>query len=370
MHKKVIIIGAGAIGLILGKELARLGVEVTIYDSKSAVSQNAAKASGIFSSKGLLALGVDYKEALQNMMNGAVLHGGGEELRIETPDTKALILDRGIFAGLLAKEAKEAGAKIILGKRMTKEELIKLASNSENVIVGADGAVSLVASAFQFPEISEYILTYKAEYENVEIQDVHKVELFFSNKIANRFFGWTVPYTKTKLEVGIGISDKSKKSSTKAFDEFVKTDYMQKLLEGSKKTAGYASIIPLGFRTITVKKNVLLVGDAAGQVKATTGGGIIFGASCAKTAARIIHRHVVSDESLLKYEKEWRKQYELDLKMHKFIHSYYSKLSEKGFARVIKISKLFGFEAFLAKYGDMDSPKLLLKRFFLRKISN
>ncbi len=369
MQKRVIIIGAGVIGLILGKELGKLGIDTTIYDSKSLVSSNAAKASGIFSSRGLSNIDVDYKDALVNTMTGAVLHGGGEELVVQTSETKAYILDRGIFAELIAKEAQQAGAKIILKKRITKEELVELAKDERNIIVGADGAISMVASAFDFPKINEYILTYKAEYENVKIKDIHKVELFFSNKIAKRFFGWTVPYTKTKLEVGIGISSYSKKTSTATFNEFVETKYIKELLMGSKKVAGYASIIPLEFRKKTVKGNVLLVGDAAGQVKATTGGGIIFGASCAKIAASVISKNIKNNEPLANYEKEWRKKYELDLKMHKILHSYYSGLSEKSFALVIKISKLVGFETFLAKYGDMDSPKLMVKRFFTRKIT-
>lgn len=370
MQKKVIIIGAGVVGLILGKELGKMGIPSTIYESKSSVSQNAAKASGIFSSEGIAKFGVDYKDAVVNTMNGAVIHGGGEKLKIKTPQTKAYILDRGIFAELCEKEAREVGVTIIFGKRFGREELIELAKDKNNIIVGADGAVSSVASAFGFKEIKEYVLTYKAEYENVDVKDQHSVDLFFSNKISNRFFGWTVPYSKTKLEVGIGISGYSKKTSAAAFDEFVKTAEIVGILHGSKKVVGYASLIPLGFRRKTVMGNVLLVGDAAGQVKATTGGGVIFGVSCAKIAANVIRDHIVDGAPLENYERIWRKSYELDLRLHKLLHGYYSMLGESGFGLVIKMSKVLGFEKFLSVYGDMDSPKLILKRFFLRKISN
>lgn len=369
MKKKVVIIGAGVVGLVLGKELGRLGIDVTVYDSKRSVSQGAARASGIFSSTGLSEIGIDYRKSIVNTMNGAVLHGGGEELRVQASETKAFILDRGIFAELCAKEAEGAGAKIMLGKRLTKSELIELAKGN-NIIIGADGAVSTVASTFGFPGISEYILTYKAEYENAIVRNIHNVDLFFSNRIAKRFFAWTVPYSKSRLEVGIGISSYSKKNSINAFNDFISTEYMKRVLAGASKRAGYASIIPIELREKTVIGNVLLVGDAAGQVKATTGGGVIFGTSCARVAARSIYNHIENGAPLNNYEKEWRKEYALDLRLHRALHGYYSMLGERGLGFMIKMTKGLGLDGFLAKYGDMDSPRLVLKRFLLRGMSN
>jgi Dehydrogenases (flavoproteins) len=370
MPKSVLIVGAGVIGLILAGELGKAGIDTTVYESKASVSQNAARASGIFSREGLSKIGIGYKKAMLNTLNGAVVHGGGQALAVQTPDTKAYVLDRGILAGICADEATANGAEIVLNKRLTKDELVELSKDDNRIIVGADGAVSSVASAFGFPQIKEYVLTYKAEYENAEINDMHKVELFFSNNVSNRFFGWTVPYSPTKLEVGVGVSSYSKKTSSSAFGAFIKTREVEAMIGSAKKVAGYASIIPIRSRKKTVIGNVLLVGDAAGQVKATTGGGIIFGAACAKLASKAILDNIDSGKPLERYERLWRKNYGLDLKLHRALHHYYSGLGDRSLAAAIMMSKLFGFERFLSRYGDMDSPSLMLKRFFLRKISN
>ena len=195
--KRVSIIGAGVIGLVLAKELSQMGIDTTVYESKLCVSDNTAKASGIFSREGISKIGVVWDGALVNTINGAVLHAGKESFSVETDGTKAYILDRGIFADLCAKEAERAGARIVLNKRLGREDILAMKNDDGNILVGADGAVSSVASAVGFPPINEHILTYKAEYEGVSIANMNKVELFFSNKIANRFFGWTVPYTST-----------------------------------------------------------------------------------------------------------------------------------------------------------------------------
>ena len=142
------------------------------------------------------------------------------------------------------------------------------------------------------------------------------------------------------------------------------------MIKGAERATGYASIIPLEARKKTVSGNVILVGDAAGQVKATTGGGIIFGIACARMAAKTIENNIKKGTNLNSYEKLWRSKYGFDLKLHKFIHSYYSSLTTKRFEVFIKLAKLFGAEDFFGRYGDMDSPSLMVKRLFLRNGSS
>ncbi|MDE1871644.1 MAG: NAD(P)/FAD-dependent oxidoreductase [Candidatus Micrarchaeota archaeon] len=369
MDREVTIIGAGVVGLTLAKELALYGIGTHVYDSKNSVADSSSKASGIFSVNGLERIGINPQHAVINTLSGATLHAGREQLRINAGRTMAYVVDRGELAEICRKSAEKAGAKVHLGRKFTRNELHELADDDKNIIVGADGAVSTVASAFKFPEIKEYILTYKAEYANPTIDDSNMVGLFFSNEIAYRFFGWTCPYSKDKIEIGIGISDRAKINSVSAFSRFVKSGMLGSSLEGSDKINGYASIIPLTSRSSTVKGNVVLVGDAAGQVKATTGGGIIFGCSSAKILAKTIDSNIRTGTKLSVYDKEWRKRYGLDLRMHKFLHNYYSNLRVTNFEAFFKFLKIMGAEEFFSKYGDMDRPSLMLKRFFLRGLS-
>ncbi|MDE1869174.1 MAG: NAD(P)/FAD-dependent oxidoreductase [Candidatus Micrarchaeota archaeon] len=369
MGRSVSIIGAGVIGLTLAKDLALRGIEVTVYDSKRNVSEGAGKASGIFSVAGLERSGIPYRKGLVNTLNGAVLWAGKESLRIKSKDTKAYVVDRAILADLCKSDAESAGAKVVLGKRMDRDRLLEMAADKDNILVGADGAVSTVASVFGFPSAKEHILTYKAEYDSANIEDRHMVGLYFSNKIAYRFFGWSCPYTDDRIELGIGISSRAKITSTVAFKKFMASGMVDGIIGGARQANGFASIIPLSARARTVKGNVALVGDAAGQVKATTGGGIIFGALCAKTLANVIEKNVKSGASLEAYEKEWRKRYTMDLKMHSVLHSYYSTFSGKSLETFFRASKLLGAEGFFSKYGDMDRPSLMIKRFFLRGLT-
>ena len=186
MNGSVVIVGAGVVGLSLAKSLASEGIDVTVYDTKQHVSDNASKASGILSASGLERTGIPYKNAILNRLDGAVLHAGKETLRVKADHTMALVIDRGKLAEACLEEAEKAGANVLLGTRLDRDAVRKMAKDN-TALVGADGAVSTVANAFSFPSIKEYVLTYKAEYENVKLEDTGTVNMFFSS-IASRFF--------------------------------------------------------------------------------------------------------------------------------------------------------------------------------------
>ncbi len=363
MQKEVAIVGGGVVGLVLAKELAKHGVDTTVYEAKREVGEGANKASGILSVEGLKQIGVDYRAAILNSLSGAVLYAGKQKLTIKSNETKAYVLDREIFAKVCANEAEDAGAKIIRNAKVGKEMLDQF--GTDKIIVGADGVVSSVANHFDFPKINNFILTYKAEYEKPNISDVNSCELFFYDA-PKKFFGWTVPHSDSVLEVGIGEWIRTRRNSYSVFSSFVTNPIVSAELDGSRRVSGLASIIPLEARKRTVKGNVLLVGDAAGQVKATTGGGIVFGSLCAKTAAEAITSHIKKGTQLSLYEKMWRSRYGLDLKMHRIIHGYYSGMGARGSAMLFRLAKLFGAESFLSEYGDMDRPSLVVKRLFIR----
>lgn len=363
MDGEVAIVGGGVIGLVLAKELAGSGVDVTVYEARRRAGEGANKASGIVSVGGLASIGVDYHDAVLNSLDGAALYAGEEKLSIKAKETKAYVLDREVFARLCADEAIEAGARIEFGKKLDKDMIKELSRG--RIVAGADGVVSGVASQFGFPEINDYVLTYKAEYAGADVRDLHSCELFFSDA-PKRFFGWTVPHSKSVLEVGIGEWIRTRRNSVSVFNAFIKNSIVSAEIRGATKESGLASIIPLQARKATVKGNVLLVGDAAGQVKATTGGGLVFGALCAKTAAEAIVNHLRNGAPLSMYDRMWRRRYMADLQMHRAIHRYYSSLGPRGARLLFRLARTLGVEGFLSEYGDMDSPRKVAKRIFVR----
>jgi geranylgeranyl reductase family protein len=367
MQKKVNVIGAGNAGLMAAKTVARYGIDVTIYDQKQKPGYPI-RASGIVSSNGLSRLGVNCSKALTNSLSGARIHAGDSVLEVKAKAPVAKVIDRGILNEICMDEAASEGVSIVTGKKLTATELIEMSKN--DIIIGADGAVSDVAKVFNMGSVKRYILTYRVEY-NVEPQDIGSVDIYLNNNISPGLFSWVCPNGKDVLEAGIGVAS-SHGNSKKAFDRFINHYGITEMIAGAKIISEGASIIPIGLRhRISDDKNqVLLAGDAAGQTKASTGGGIVFGSQGGIMAGEAVVDHIIHGSRLSSYESKFRSKNRIDLAMHSMISKAYGSLSERNIGIVIRMLNKAGVGRILGDYGDMDRPTEIIKRFILhRKIS-
>jgi digeranylgeranylglycerophospholipid reductase len=367
LKKNVSIIGAGTAGLIAAKTLASYGVETRVYDQKHVLGYPA-RASGILSINGLESLGIGYKRAITNRLFGANLHAGRKTLKVRSKNPIAYVLDRKDLNGICHDEAVDAGANVELGRRISGEMLDGIARS--DIVIGADGAVSAVAKHFSMGSINDMVLTYKAEY-NVDMADKELVDLFFDNNSYRGLFAWTCPNANDILEVGVGVSSRFG-NSKKAFEKFARSEAVMDMIGNTKPIDEGASIIPIGMRERIVdpEKEVILVGDAAGQVKATTGGGIIFGGKAAMIAGSVIKGYLESKNGLDDYRKLFVKRYGFDMGMHRAIGSFYKSFGTKHVEMAFGLLDSLGISSFLAKYGDMDMPSIMLKRLFLRGLAD
>ncbi|MDE1855936.1 MAG: NAD(P)/FAD-dependent oxidoreductase [Candidatus Micrarchaeota archaeon] len=366
MKDRVAVIGAGTAGLMAANRLCELGIDTEVYD-RSKTPGYPVRASGILSISGLGTLGVDYKKVMTNALCGARLHIGRELVRIKARKPMAYVLERHELNNLLLEESKRLGANVMTGAAVNGALLDRL--SKDRIIVGADGAVSTVAKHFGFPPIGRQVLTYRAEYD-YELADSEMVDLFFDNKITPGFFGWICPNSSGIAEIGIGIDSKYGNSRS-SFEKFKKIGQVDEIVKNGRLITEGASFIPIGMREHFVKdrEGVLLVGDAAGQVKPTTGGGIIFGGNGARYAAGAIKNHLESGAKLSEYERMWRKEFQKEVGLHSFFYNLYSSLDGKSLERIARAIKFFGLDSFLGKYGDMDRPSVVIKRFFLRGLA-
>jgi geranylgeranyl reductase family protein len=353
MEEKVSVIGGGTAGLVTAKRLAKLGINTVVYDQKRVLGEPV-RASGILSIKGLQKIGMNYSSAITNTLHGARIHANGKTMNISSKPAVAHVLDRKRLNDICHDEAVAEGADVLLGKRVTGRELEGF--SSEGIVVGADGAVSEVARHYKIGSIKNYLLTYKAEY-NTSHDDHRVVDVFFDGKVSKGLFGWICPNSEDILEVGIGV-DSSFGNAMASFKKFISTKEISDVIGNAKRISEGASMIPVSQRSRIVdpKSRVLLVGDAAGQVKPSTGGGIIYGSIAGILAAESIKNYFEHGADLYQYERAYRKTFMLDIWMHEMVKSFYSGVGNMGMGFTLKILEVLGFGRFLGRYGDMDMP--------------
>ncbi|MEM3422680.1 MAG: FAD-dependent oxidoreductase [Candidatus Bilamarchaeaceae archaeon] len=337
------IVGAGPTGCIAAIAALREGKKVLISEEHS--SAGGKPCTGLFSLSGLKTLKkyVNWQESVENEIYGADIYFGNECITVAKKTPIAVVCNRQKFDRILASMAEDEGAKLKYKDRV-------VGSYEASTIIGADGAFSSTADFFKFPKISQFVGTMQGEVR--ANWDEQKVKVFFSSSFPG-FLGWVVPRGQRLFEIGCGVR--------LPFNVNNSFQLLERKLD-VKALNKKAYVIPLDVRKSTAKKinryDVRLVGDAAGQVKPTTGGGVLFGCWCAEIAA--------TAKSSFDYELKWRFKYQKQLFLHNFIRSFLNKKTDAEMELKIKILKKNNIEEFLSKYGDMEFLGNLFKHALVR----
>jgi flavin-dependent dehydrogenase len=103
---------------------------------------------------------------------------------------------------------------------------------------------------------------------------------------------------------------------------------------------------------------MIAVGDAAGQVKPTSGGGIYYGLLSAEIAADTLHQALadgdVSARRLARYEREWRKKLGRELRIGYWARKLFERLSDRQIDRIFELIKAGGIDEALLKAEDIS----------------
>ncbi|NUN11113.1 NAD(P)/FAD-dependent oxidoreductase [Candidatus Micrarchaeota archaeon] len=351
----VVIVGASAVGGITAKESAKLGLSVTMLEEHS-IPGKMHKCSGIMSKKGMDSLGVNYYPTVLNEIFGARIFNGEKYFDVRRNSTVAVVIDRQAFDEQCVDEALDYGAELKKNFRVSsfKEgpEYIRASNGVEDVqgkvLIGCDGVTSITAKLNGFPEIplSETVVAFEGEYDNVDVRKSDEVDVFLDQKAFPGFFGWVIPVSETRAR--IGFATKNHKDISRLKDEFVEKFVSKKCVSCRE----FHHLIPLAVREQTQKGRILLAGDAAGQVKSTTGGGVVFGGNCGKIAASSVKQFLQTGE--LNYEQAWRNKYYSSLKSHRKLHDFYNSVPSSVFSSLFGLFSKAGLPVLLNKFGDMD----------------
>jgi geranylgeranyl reductase family protein len=200
------------------------------------------------------------------------------DLKLEKPD---IILDRQKFDNYFYNQAKNKGVSFAFNHRFIKVEgsvaFIKDLKSGRvkkfkfSHLVGADGPNSAVAR-------SAGLYNDRKFFTGIQAVIKRKNSNFIDFYPLKQGFGWVVPENNRTLRVGFASRTNPKEQFEKLLNKY----------EG-KIVAKQGGLIPVfNLRASFSKDNVFLIGDAAGFVKATTGGGLVPGLKSAEILAHSI----------------------------------------------------------------------------------
>ena len=339
----VLIVGAGPVGSRAARQLADSGYRVAVFEKHQHIGHKLS-CTGIIGRECVELFKVDRGCFLQEAKSAKLFAPCGEFIAVSREEPQAYIVDRLSFDRSMARKAQEAGADYHLSSKVTDISI----SNNEVVMEidqqkKVNGKVVLIANGFgsKLPSklgLGQIKKVMTGAQTEVPTNGIGETEVYFSRKIAPGFFGWLVPVSDSRARVGLFAKEKP--------GEYLRQLLSQLAIEG--KVASVESVfayggIPLKPLPRTYSDRVLVIGDAAGQVKPTTGGGIYYGLLCADFAAETIDQAFTKDDfskkNLSRYETLWKEKLGRELKIDYFARMFYNRLSDKRIDRIFHVVK-------------------------------
>lgn len=368
MHD-VAIIGGGPAGSHLAYKLAGAGRHILVIEKRAKLCGPVC-CTGIISQDCTDAFAIDNELVLQRVNSARLFSPAGEVIEVRRQQTQACVVQRSALDVLIARRAQSRGVEYVFNSKAndikvnhdrvgieTETEGNKYSFEARVVIIAA-GFSSRLAERAGLGRIPDFTLGAQVEVKT----SCNEVEVYSGKEIAPGFFAWLVPTSPWMALVGL-LTRRSPSL------------YLDKLLASLTAQGKITSVEgkPL-YRVVSIKplrrtyaERLLVVGDAAGQVKPTTGGGIYFGLLCADIAADVLNQALETDDlsskSLSRYEREWKAKLSRELRLGYYARRLFERLGDRQIDRAFKIIKSKGLnESLLEADGlsfDWHSTTLL-----------
>ena len=298
MDYDVVVAGGSVAGLLCAREIAKKNHRVLVIEEDYEIG-TPEHCGGLVSVPAMDELGIiPMRSTLDNKVRTALISSpSGKSFVLDARPQQVIVLDRREFDKQIAHQAKINGAEIRV--RSSLREITKdgvKTSDGEikcKIVVDARGVSSLIHK-------DRTGILQSAQYEvYADWIDKERVEVHLDQEKYPGFFAWIIPTRRDEAKVGVagkGIN------SAKVLEDFLKQ-------KGRYSTVRkiFAPIWIKGPIKEFVKENVVVVGDAAGQAKPTTAGGIYSSGLGGILAGQAISKCIESgkEEDLLEYQKKW-----------------------------------------------------------------
>ncbi len=314
----VAIIGGGPGGLSAARHLAAGGWSVTVFEEHSQVGMPV-HCTGVLAEDVVRNLNVSADVVLNGLSTVRFVAPAGHSFDYTTTTTEAVVIDRGAFDGALAESAAAAGAEVVRGRRVIGVEAVANGvqvtfANAEAIraraVVLACGANYTFQKRLGLGLPSTFLQSAQLE---LPVDRPGEVEIHFGSEIAPKGFAWAVPVRRPAGNFArIGLMADGDAGM-----------YFSRMLERVRERWGVTAagieaprrrMLPLGSVGRSYADRVVAVGDAAGLVKPTTGGGIYYSVVSGEIAAEVLGLHLADGDlsagALREYERRWRARFQ------------------------------------------------------------
>ncbi len=357
----VIVVGGGPSGLLIASILAETGFNVAVFDQNSAIGKHVV-CSGVMSKEGFSRYDLPKKAILGGLKEADLFSPGGSCISYVHPEEAVVVVDRHVFDKELAEISIANGAEIWLNSRVSSlsvtDDHVEAILKSEEGDRKVFAEVGVIATGVKYNLQSKLGLgrpkkVVKGLQVEILTENVERLRVYWGRRYSTGFFGWAIPLTEGRTRVGVMTEGHGMDGLNSILSEIGKHSEICSEGNGVKRRGIAFGTIPRSY-----SDRIVVIGEAAGQIKTTTGGGIYYGLLSAELASEVIRKAFKNGsfkaKNLSEYETKWRKMLGKEIIVGEYLHKFYSKLSDKSLDELFVAAEKDGLLPYIAKNGKFD----------------
>lgn len=358
MHD-VIVVGAGPAGSQAARGLAERGYAVLVLEEHPEIGVPT-NCSGLIGSETFERFDLPRASIIRGFDSATFVSPKGSSATVGADRVMAYVVRRCEFDQTMAQQALAAGASYRLGMRCVGVEhagdhvklaVVQRGSSGDDeapttlrakAVILATGVRYGLLRGLGMEKPSRFLQAAQAE---VEMEGVDRVEVYLGREVAPGSFAWAIPAGPFAR---VGVCNGG--GAVHYLRQFLQHPSIASRLRQPAQRMK-SKLIPIASISRSWMDRLLVVGDAAGQVKVTTGGGISYGILCGDIAASTLDTAFrlgdLGGGVLAEYERRWRQEIGLELRVGSFFRRLGGMLSDEQIDRLIRA------------YHESDLPQLV-----------
>lgn len=363
----VVVVGAGPAGNVCAYGTAKAGLSTMVLEEHEQVGLFV-NCTGIIGVEAFRRLNLPTEPILGSLQKITFVAPGGHSFRYDPGQPLAHIVSRLQFDQALADLARGEGAQFRLGYHA---RLIRVDNDAVEIRQREEDAdpirakVAVIAAGFgsnlplQVGLTGPREIVYGAQAE-VEMEGLEDVEIYLGRQVAPEAFAWVVPLQEGIARVGLIAA----KEAPHHFQRLLQHPAIRSRLR-TEKPKMLLSPVPTEPIDRSYADRVLVVGEAAGQVKTTTQGGIYYGTLCAAMAAETLREAFrlgdLRAQALRRYEQAWTKAIRQELKTGLSLRQLFSRLSDSQIDALVELGTRDDIIALVKRLAQFDWHRDLIQ---------
>ena len=379
----VVVIGGGPAGSTTSRRLAARGFDVVLLEEHDAIGAPV-HCTGLMGAEAFDEFDLPREAILGTAHTARFWGAAGQSVAVNSSRIHAVVIDRATFDRQLAAAATAAGVDVRRGCRA--EAVVSGPAGVEVTVhdggppVRARACVLACGARYRFHRtlgLGLPDLFLQSAQMETPFPASPEIEVRLGREVAPDGFAWMVPVERQRVpHARIGLMGATR--TRERFAAFADHLCRRAGVRREDLPPPRLKMLPLGPVSRTYADRVVAVGDAAGLVKPTTGGGIHYGvlsgAIAADVLAEALGRDRLGARELSRYERRWRRRLGQEIRIGLAFRRIAARLSDDSIDQIIELARVNGIVPLLQETASFNwhrkaAVALLTNPSFRRMIS-